>query len=77
VKSVVPDVGLAPGFAVTGIQRRSLRIPSGQAERSGWKIDCLNSGKSPFEGDEPGLDDLIKRIACEKKSFRVTDDSAA
>ena len=36
-----------PGFQVTGIQRRS--------ERSGWKIDCLNGGKSPFEGDEPGL----------------------
>jgi hypothetical protein len=51
---------------VTGIQRRS--------ERSGWKIDCLNSGKSPFEGDEPGLAELIERVACEKKSFRVTDD---
>jgi len=25
-----------PGFQVTGVQRRS--------ERSGWKIECLNSG---------------------------------
>lgn len=57
-----------PGFQVTGIQRRS--------ERSGWKIDCLNEGRSPFEGDEPGLADLIERVACQKRSFRVTDDYA-
>jgi len=49
-------------FNVTGVQRRS--------ERSGWKIECLNSGKSPFEGDEPGLAELIHRVAVEKGSFR-------
>ena len=58
-----------PGFNVTGIQRRS--------KRSGWKIEWLNSGKSPFEGDEPGLDELIHRVAVEKGTFRVTDDYAA
>ena len=58
-----------PGFQVVGVQRRS--------DRSGWKIDCLNSGKSPFEGDEPGLAELIHRVACEKMSFQVTDDFAA
>jgi len=58
-----------PGFHVTGVQRRS--------KRSGWKIDCLNSGRSPFEGDEPGLAELIHRVAVEKKSFRVTDDYSA
>jgi len=57
-----------PGFRVTGIQRRS--------ERSGWKIECLNAGNCPFEGDEPGLAELIHRVAVEKKSFRVTDDYA-
>jgi UDP-N-acetyl-D-mannosaminuronic acid dehydrogenase len=57
-----------PGFQVTGVQRRS--------ERSGWKIDCLNSGRSPFEGNEPGLAELIEQVACVKKSFRVTDDFA-
>ncbi|HUV90944.1 MAG TPA: nucleotide sugar dehydrogenase [Anaerolineae bacterium] len=57
-----------PGFQVTGVQRRS--------ERSGWKIDCLNSGRSPFEGNEPGLAELIQQVACVKKSFRVTDDFA-
>jgi len=31
-----------PGFNVTGVQRRSLRLRSGQAERSAWKIECLN-----------------------------------
>lgn len=52
------------GFYVTGIQRRS--------QRSGWKIDALNSGKNPFEGDEPGLNELIARIVKNKKFF-VTD----
>ncbi|MFW9878307.1 MAG: nucleotide sugar dehydrogenase, partial [Candidatus Thorarchaeota archaeon] len=51
-------------FYVTGIQRRS--------KRSGWKIDYLNSGKNPFEGDEPGLDELITRIVKNKK-FYVTN----
>ena len=51
-------------FYVTGIQRRS--------KRSGWKIDWLNSGKNPFEGDEPGLDDLIARVVQNEK-FNVTD----
>ncbi len=55
-----------PGFDVTGIQRRSTR--------SGWKIDLLNSGRSPFPDNEPGIGDLIRRVALEKKSFRVTDE---
>jgi len=50
-------------FQVTGIQRKS--------KRSGWKIDCLNSGKNPFEGDEPGLDELIARVVKNNK-FQVT-----
>jgi len=54
------------GFDVIGVQRRS--------RRSGWKIESLNAGKSPFEGDEPGLTELIHRVAVEKKAFRVTDD---
>jgi UDP-N-acetyl-D-mannosaminuronic acid dehydrogenase len=53
------------GFSVTGIQRRS--------KRSGWKIDHLNAGKSPYEGDEPGLAELIARVV-KKGTFRVTDD---
>ena len=53
------------GFRVTGIQRRS--------KRSGWKIDVLNKGESPFKGKEPGLDELISRVV-EKGTFKVTDD---
>ena len=53
------------GFQVTGLQRRS--------KRSGWKIDHLNEGKSPFEGNEPGLAELIARVVA-KGTFRVTDD---
>lgn len=51
-------------FYVTGIQRRS--------KRSGWKIDWLNNGKNPFEGEEPGLDELIARVVKNGK-FKVTD----
>ena len=57
-----------PGFRVTGVQRRS--------KRSGWKIEHLNAGKSPFEGDEPGLAELIQRVVLEKRTFHVTDDIA-
>ena len=57
-----------PGHEVIGIQRRS--------NRSGWKIEWINSGKNPFEGDEPGMDELIERVVLEKKTFRVTDDFA-
>ncbi len=56
----------AEGFDVVGIQRKS--------KRSGWKIDYLNSGKSPFPKNEPGIEELIKRVVIEKRSFRVTDD---
>jgi len=51
-------------FYVTGIQRRS--------HRSAWKIDWLNKGKNPYEGDEPGLDELIERVVKNGK-FKVTD----
>ncbi len=55
-----------PGHTVIGVQRRS--------KRSGWKIEWINSGKNPFEGDEPGMDELIHRVVLEKKTLRVTDD---
>lgn len=51
-------------FYVTGIQRRS--------QRSGWKIDWLNQGKNPYKGDEPGLDELIRKVVKNEK-FKVTD----
>ena len=53
------------GHNVVGIQRRS--------ERSGWKIDCLNQGRNPIGGDEPGLSELIKKVV-QKGTFYVTDD---
>ncbi|MHA1635305.1 MAG: nucleotide sugar dehydrogenase, partial [Candidatus Thorarchaeota archaeon] len=53
------------GHDVTGLQRRS--------KRSGWKIDVLNSGKSPIEGIEPGLDELVAKVV-KKGTFRATDD---
>jgi UDP-N-acetyl-D-mannosaminuronic acid dehydrogenase len=54
-----------PGFKVVGIQRRS--------KRSGWKIDCLNQGKNPIGGDEPGLSELVARVV-KKGTFTVVED---
>ena len=62
VAALLADV---EGHDVTGLQRRS--------KRSGWKIDVLNSGKSPIEGIEPGLDELIAKVVS-KGTFRATDD---
>ena len=53
------------GFKVHGLQRKS--------KRSGWKIDVLNNGKSPFEGIEPGLDELLGKVVS-KGAFKATDD---
>ena len=53
------------GFNVVGVQRRS--------KRSGWKIDFINSGKSPIGGDEPGLAELVEKVV-KRGSLRVTDD---
>jgi UDP-N-acetyl-D-mannosaminuronic acid dehydrogenase len=54
-----------PGFEVLGVQRRS--------PRSGWKIDLLNQGGSPFPETEPEIGELIRRVVLEKKSFRVSE----
>lgn len=54
------------GINVVGVQRRS--------RRSGWKIDCLNQGKCPIGGDEPGLPELIEKVV-KNGSFKVTDDT--
>ena len=54
-----------PGYRVIGIQRRSAR--------SGWKIELLNQGRSPFPENEPGMAGLIHRVVLEKRSFSVTD----
>jgi UDP-N-acetyl-D-mannosaminuronic acid dehydrogenase len=56
------------GFEVTGIQRRS--------ERSGWKIDWLNEGRSPIGGNEPELPEMLQKVVEEAK-FKVTDDFTA
>lgn len=54
-----------PGFNVFGIQRKSTR--------SGWKIEFLNQGRSPFPVNEPGMAELISRVVLVKKTFVVTD----
>jgi UDP-N-acetyl-D-mannosaminuronic acid dehydrogenase len=51
----------APEFDyVYGFQRDS--------ENSGYKIDMLNAGESPLKGEEPGLDELIKKVTGNAES---------
>ncbi len=50
---------------VWGFQRDS---PS-----SGYKIDLLNQGECPLKGDEPGLEELVKKVVQAEK-FRSTSD---
>ncbi len=52
-----------PGFTVVGVQRRS--------ERSGWKIDLLKKGISPYRL-EPELGELLSK-AVSGGSLHVTD----
>jgi len=56
----------APEFTkVYGFQRDS---PS-----SGYKIAMLNRGESPLKGEEPGLEDLLKKVVAAGK-FQCTPD---
>jgi UDP-N-acetyl-D-mannosaminuronic acid dehydrogenase len=50
---------------VYGFQRDS--------KTSGYKIDMLNRGESPLKGEEPGLEELIKKVVNANK-FRCTSD---
>jgi UDP-N-acetyl-D-mannosaminuronic acid dehydrogenase len=50
---------------VLGFQRDS---PS-----SGYKIDMLNKGQSPLKGEEPGLEEMIKKVRNQGK-FECTSD---
>lgn len=56
----------SPKFSkVYGFQRNS--------RSSGYKIAMLNKGESPLKGDEPGLEELLKKVVSENK-FQCTDD---
>ena len=58
----------SPAFDfVYGFQRES--------SSSGYKIAMLNRGESPLKGEEPGLEDLLKKVVATKK-FACTSDFA-
>ncbi|HOI69458.1 MAG TPA: nucleotide sugar dehydrogenase [Methanothrix sp.] len=50
---------------VLGFQRDS--------KTSGYKIEMLNRGESPLKGEEPGLEDLLKKVV-EARKFVCTSD---
>ena len=56
----------SPAFStVYGFQRDSAT--------SGYKIAMLNRGESPLKGEEPGLEDLLKKVVAEKKFVATSD----
>jgi UDP-N-acetyl-D-mannosaminuronic acid dehydrogenase len=56
----------SPAFDfVFGFQRDSLS--------SGYKIEMLNRGESPLKGEEPGLEELLRKVVVAKK-FCCTSD---
>jgi UDP-N-acetyl-D-mannosaminuronic acid dehydrogenase len=52
------------GFNVVGVERQEERVAQ------------INAGVSPIEGDEPGLADLVRSVACSGR-FHATTDYAA
>ncbi|HUL39436.1 MAG TPA: nucleotide sugar dehydrogenase [Methanomassiliicoccales archaeon] len=56
----------APEFdLVLGFQRAS--------SSSGYKIDMLNRGESPLKGNEPGLEELLRKVVGAKKFLCTSD----
>jgi UDP-N-acetyl-D-mannosaminuronic acid dehydrogenase len=51
--------------SVLGFQRNSVS--------SGYKVDMLNRGESPLKGEEPGLEDLLRKVVGAGR-FRCTSD---
>jgi UDP-N-acetyl-D-mannosaminuronic acid dehydrogenase len=49
------------GFNVVGVERQEERVAK------------INAGVSPIEGDEPGLADLVRSVACSGRFHATTD----
>ena len=71
------------GMGYVGIPAAALLADSPEFEKvygfqrdsksSGYKIAMLNRGESPLKGEEPGLEDLLKKVVGENK-FECTSD---
>jgi NADPH-dependent 2,4-dienoyl-CoA reductase/sulfur reductase-like enzyme len=42
-----------------------------------WKVDAINKGISPIEGDEPNLKELLKKVVKQKRLSATTDFSSS
>ena len=67
-------VGVPLAASLATVSGQLVNVFQRNSETSGWKIDALNSGKSPIGGVEPGLEELIKKMVDEGK-LKATDDS--
>ncbi len=81
-KGKIRKVGVV-GMGYVGIPAAVLFANSDEFERvygfqrnspsSGYKIDMLNRGECPLKGEEPGLDDMLKKVVHAGK-FQCTSD---
>ncbi len=81
-KGSIRKVGVI-GMGYVGIPAAVLFADSGaldlvygfqrDSRTSGYKIDMLNRGDCPLKGDEPGLDEMLKRVVKAGK-FKCTSD---
>lgn len=61
------------GMGYVGIPAAMLQADAPEREKvygfdiSPYKINTLNAGENPLKGEEPGLDDLIKKVVTEGK----------
>ena len=67
-------VGVPLAASLATVSGQLVNVFQRNSETSGWKVDALNSGKSPIGGVEPGLEELIKKMVDEGK-LKATDDS--
>lgn len=78
----IKEIGVI-GMGYVGIPAAALFADSPQFDRvygfqrdspsSGYKIAMLNRGESPLRGEEPGLEDLLKKVTTAGK-FQCTSD---
>jgi len=81
-KGSIKKVGVV-GMGYVGIPAAVLFADSGALDlvygfqrdspTSGYKIDMLNRGECPLKGEEPGLDDMLKRVVAAGK-FKCSPD---
>lgn len=73
-KIVVIGIGYVGTAVACAFAKAGYRVVGIDNQR--WKVDAINKGISPIEGDEPGLKELLRTVVKQKKLSATTDFSA-